>query len=222
MANTIAALSSNQIRFAEFVRITSPDFTETYCNAAGPVTVSIDGLPVTFEGFGSYLGISDIQRDIKASSVDLTLTLVGIDSNNIVLVLGNVIKGSNVEVWRGFLDENNQIITSPSLQFFKRYQGIVNNVTIKEDYDIEEKQRSAAVAITCSSMRLILESRRAGLKTNEQSWKVFYPNDTSMDRVAVIASTYFDFGKEPTSGSQSTPVTTNTNVDTTGDTTVVS
>ena len=51
-------------------------------------------------------------------------------------------------------------------------------------------------------MRTVLENRSAGMKTNEQAWKVFYPNDTSMDRVAIIASTYFDFGKRPETGSQ--------------------
>ena len=54
-------------------------------------------------------------------------------------------------------------------------------------------------------MRLVLESRNAGLKTNPQIWKNIYTNDTSMDRVPVIASTYFDFGKEPVGGSQTTP-----------------
>lgn len=206
MATTMAALSSSQIRFAEFVRLTLPSVTETYCNAASDVTVTISGVPVTFTGFGSYLGVSDIQRDIKASSVDMALSLTGIESSNIVLVLGNQIKGAKVEVWRGFLDSNNQIITSPTQQFFKRYQGIVNNVTIKEDFDIHEKTRSATIAITCSSMRLVLESRQAGIKTNKSLWQKFYPNDTSMDRVEVIASTYFDFGKAPTGGGQATPV----------------
>jgi hypothetical protein len=48
-----------------------------------------------------------------------------------------------------------------------------------------------------------LQNRISGLKTNPTVWKNFYPNDTSMDRVPVIASTFFDFGSAPVGGSQS-------------------
>jgi hypothetical protein len=44
----------------------------------------------------------------------------------------------------------------------------------------------------------------SGLKTNPTVWKNFYPNDASMNRVPVIASTFFDFGSPPLQGSQST------------------
>jgi hypothetical protein len=56
-------------------------------------------------------------------------------------------------------------------------------------------------------MRLVLENRNAGIRTNPTNWKAAYPNDTSMDRVPVLASTYFDFGKPPIGGSQSTATT---------------
>lgn len=225
MATYIAALNSDSIRFAEFVRLTLPTQTYTFSNAAAPVTVTIDGVPTTFLGLADYLGISDIQRDIKANSVDLSLSLNGIDPNNIVVVLGAKIKGSKLEIWRGFMNSNNQIITSPSQQFFKRYQGIVSNVTVKEDYDIHNKMRLATCAITSCSMRFVLENRKAGIKTNPQIWKTFYPNDTSMDRVPVLASTYFDFGKAPIGGGQATPTTpssssgnTETTTESSGDT----
>ena len=68
-------------------------------------------------------------------------------------------------------------------------------------------------------MRLVLDGRNAGIRTNPQAWKVFYPTDTSMNRVPVIASTYFDFGKAPIGGSQATANTTSTNTQTYTDTT---
>lgn len=199
MSTTIAALNSNSIRFAEFVRLTLPTETLTFCNAAGPITVN----SITFEGLGSLLQIGEIQKAVKANSADLQVSLIGIDPNNVSLVLGADIKGSKIEIWRGFLDSNNQIITSPTTQFFKRYQGIINNIAINEDFNDQIRQRVATCVVTSSSMRTVLDARIAGIKTNEQSWKQFYPNDTSMNRVAVIASTYFDFGKPPQKGSQS-------------------
>jgi hypothetical protein len=127
----------------------------------------------------------------------MTISLTGLNPSNISIILSANIKGSIIEVWRGFLDSNNQIITTPTTQFFKRYQGIINNVSITEDYNTQMRTRVATCSISCSSMRRILENRISGVKTNQKSWQEFYPNDTSMNRVAEIQSTYFDFGKKP-------------------------
>jgi hypothetical protein len=89
------------------------------------------------------------------------------------------------------------------LQFFKRYQGYVGNFSVTEDWNQQMRSRVATCSISCSSFRTILQNRISGLKTNPSVWKNFYPNDTSMDRVPVIASTYFDFGAPPVGGSQS-------------------
>lgn len=195
------ALNSDSIRVAEFLKLTLPTTNYYLCNAAAPITVNGN----TYNALGSLLGIDEIQRSIKANSADLKVSINGIDPNNISLVLGADLKGSKIEIWRGFLDSNNQIITTPTQQFFKRYQGIINNIAIVEDYNEAERIRVATCVISSASMRLVLESRNAGIKTNPQIWKNIYTNDTSMDRVPIIAATYFDFGKEPTGGSQTTP-----------------
>lgn len=203
MATTMTALNSPHIRWAEFVRLTLPTITLTFCNAAAPVTV--DG--IEFEGLGSLLAISEINRNVKSTSQDFRLSLTGIDPENIALVLSSDIKGSTVEIWRGFLNDNNQIITTPTQQFFKRYMGIINSMSIQEEFNTEAKMRVATCIVSSTSMRAVLDARIAGIKTNQKSWQSFYPNDISMNRVAVIASTYFDFGKPPTGGSQATPST---------------
>ena len=199
MSTTMAALSSASIRNAEFIRLTLPSATYTFCNAAGPISVS----GMTFTNLGSLLSLSEIKRDIKATSTDLAVTLVGVDGTNIAIVLGADIKGSRIEVWRGFLDSNNQIITTPTLQFFKRYTGLVSNYSISEDWNEEARVRTASISLSCSSFRSILQSRVGGVKTTPKIWQTFYPNDTSMDRVPSIAGTYFDFGAPPKQTSQS-------------------
>lgn len=148
-----------------------------------------------------------VNREIKATSIDMNITLIGIDPANISLVLGSNIKGSTVEIWRGFFDSNYQIITSPSTQFFKRYQGIVSNISITEDWSDQARSRTATAAISCASFRSILENRIAGIKTNLTTWQQRYASDTSMSRVAAISGQYFDFGALPASGSQSDPNT---------------
>jgi hypothetical protein len=198
------ALSSANIRHAEFVRLQIGNpvtTTYSFCNAAAPITVS----GITFSNLGMLLQLGDIPQDIKSTSDDITISLTGIDPTNVGLILSSNIKGSTVEIWRGFLDSNNQIITSPSTQFFKRYTGIINSVGISEDFDDQARTRVATCTISCTSMRKVLENRIAGLRTNQKSWQFFYPSDTSMNRVAAISNQYFDFGAPPKTGGVSTP-----------------
>lgn len=204
---TINAVTGSQINHAEFVRLTvgktGAQTIYTFCNAAAPIT--IDG--ITFSNLGALLSVGDVQRDIKATSDDMTIALTGIDPTNVALILSNDIKGSLVEVWRGFFDSNNQIITTPTTQFFKRYQGIINSVSITEDFNSEARTRIATCSISCSSMRRVLENRLSGIKTNENNWQFLYPNDTSMSRVAEISNTYFDFGAPPMRQTQASETT---------------
>ena len=204
---TINAVTGSQINHAEFVKLTvgTAGTVYTFCNAAAPITVGGN----TFSNLGALLNVSDVQRDIKATSDDMTISLTGISTANISIILSNDIKGSLVEVWRGFFDSNNQIITTPTTQFFKRYQGIINSVAITEDFNTEMRTRVATCAISCSSMRRILENRLSGVRTNKSNWQFIYgTSETSMNRVSEISNTYFDFGAPPKTQTQSSETTT--------------
>jgi hypothetical protein len=211
---TINAVNGSQINHAEFVKLTvgTAGTVYTFCNAAAPITVGGN----TFSNLGALLSVGDVQRDIKATSDDMTIALTGIDPSNIALILSNDIKGSLVEVWRGFFDSNNQIITTPTTQFFKRYQGIINSVSITEDFNTEARTRIATCSISCSSMRRILENRLSGIKTNQNNWQFLYPNDTSMNRVAEISNQYFDFGAPPMTQTQASETTVTMDASSTG------
>ena len=198
---TIAAVAGASIVHAEFVRLTVgvAATVYTFCNAAAPVTVG----GISFINLGALLSVGDVQREVRATSEDMTIQLTGINPASVALILSSDIKGSLVEVWRGFMDVNNQIITSPSTQFFKRYQGIINSVSITESFNTDSRTRIATCSISCSSMRRILENRLSGIKTNQSSWQFIHPGDASMNRTAEIANTYFDFGKPPMTTTQS-------------------
>ena len=203
---TINAVTGSQINHAEFVKLTVgvAGTVYTFCNAASPITVG----GITFSNLGALLNVGDVQRDIKATSDDMTIALTGILPANIALILSGDIKGSLVEVWRGFFDSNNQIITTPTTQFFKRYQGIINNVAITEDFNNEMRTRVATCSISCSSMRRILENRLSGVRTNKSNWQFIYgTSETSMNRVSEISNTYFDFGSPPKTNTQSSETT---------------
>ncbi len=196
---TINAVTASSINHAEFVRLTTNTGAYSFCSAPAPITVPGQ----TFTNLGSLLMVGDVQRDIKSTSDDMTISLTGIEPANIALILSSDIKGSTLEIWRGFFDSNNQIITSPSLQFFKRYQGIVTSVSISEDFDSSARIRTAVCSISCSSIRHILDNRVSGVRTNKDSWQILYSGDTSMDRVSQISNTFFDFGSPPSRNTQS-------------------
>jgi hypothetical protein len=206
---TINAVNGSQINHAEFVKLTvgTAATVYTFCNAAAPITVG----GITFSNLGALLSVGDVQRDIKATSDDMTIALTGIDPTNVALILSSDIKGSLVEVWRGFFDSNNQIITTPTTQFFKRYQGIINSVSITEDFNSEARTRIATCSISCSSMRRVLENRLSGVKTNQNNWQFIYAGDTSMNRVSEISNTFFDFGSPPKTQTQASETTVTDN-----------
>lgn len=194
----IAAVNTPSIRHTEFIKFTTgglPNIT-TICNAATEIVV--DGY-TWIPTFG-LLTVGQVQRDIKATSDDLAIGLSGLDPNFISIVLGEDVKGGTCELYRGFLDSNNQIIQTPTQQFFRRYKGIINSVSISEDWNDAARQRVCTVTVATNSMRQILENRLSGVKTNQNSWQFLYPNDTSMNRVLTIASAYFDFGVAPQKG----------------------
>jgi hypothetical protein len=202
---TINAVTGYQINHAEFVKLTvgNAGTVYTFCNAAAPITVG----GITFSNLGALLSVGDVQRDIKATSDDMTIQLTGINPTNVALILSSDIKGSLVEVWRGFFDSNNQIITTPTTQFFKRYQGIINSVSITEDFNTDARTRVATCSISCSSMRRVLENRLSGVKTNQNNWQFIYAGDTSMNRVSEISNTFFDFGAPPKTQTQASETT---------------
>jgi hypothetical protein len=201
MSTPMTALNSASITHGEFVKLVTASATYTFCNAAAAITVGGN----TFSGLGSLLSVGAVNREIKATSVDMVIGLIGIDPTNVNLVLSADIKGSTLEVWRGFFDSNYQIITSPSTQFFKRYQGIVSNISLTEDWNENIRSRTVTASISCTSFRAILENKISGIRTNVNSWQQQYASDVSMSRVAAISGQYFDFGAKPQTGSQASP-----------------
>lgn len=199
MSTPMTALNSASITHGEFVKLVTSTATYTFCNAAAAITVGGN----TFSGLGSLLSVGAVNREIKATSIDMVIGLIGIDPTNVNLVLSSNIKGSTVEIWRGFFDSNYQIITSPSTQFFKRYQGIVSNMSLTEDWNENVRSRTVTASISCTSFRAILENKINGIRTNLNSWQQQYASDASMSRVAAISGQYFDFGSPPQTGSQS-------------------
>ena len=158
----------------------------TFSSSYKPETIA----NVTYTPLGGLLSVGVQQRDIRVTSADTSISLSGVSGNNIQLVLDNTIKGSKVEIIRGFYD-NNFVLTNVA----PRFTGIVTSYNIAEDR--QEKDDNYIVTVNCSSYKAVLENRVAGRKTNKQSWQAINSTDSSMNNVYSIADTPFDFGVKP-------------------------
>ena len=139
---------------------------------------------------GGLLGVGVQQRDLSVTSAMTSVSLSGIGSENIFMVLEKKVKGSRIEILRGFYDDN-QVLTSTS----KRYTGIITSYNISEERVNQDD--NFTVTVNASSYKLVLQNRTAGRRTNPLSWNVFFPNDTSMKWISSLSGRTFDFGMPP-------------------------
>ena len=195
--NVIAPVdNTNNIRYADFVRITTPSATYRFSTAPTSITVSaVDALP--FSGLGQLVNVGNATRDIKSTANETTITLVGIDTTMLSLVLGSDIKGSELEMWHGFFNTNNELITAGGTGgLYQFFNGYINSFAINEQWMEELRAFTGTVNIAASSIQLVLQNRVAGRYTNNNSWQFYNSADTSMNRVNYISTINYFFGKD--------------------------
>lgn len=192
--NVITPLdNTNNIRIADFIKLSDNLVTYWFSSAPSQITVSEIG---TFTALGQLLKVGDVQRDIKSTSNETSITLTGVDPTTLGLVLSNNIKGSYIQMWHGFFDNDGQLITTGGTGgLYKFFTGYVTSYQINEQWNEEARMYLGTVALAASPIQLILQNRTAGRYTNDNSWKYFNPSDTSMARVATLEGLQFNFGR---------------------------
>jgi hypothetical protein len=196
MSNVIAPVeNTNNIRYADFVRVITPSATYRFATTASALTIpAVDAQP--FDALGQLIQIGEVQRDIKSTANETTFTLVGIDTAMLGWVLGQNIKGSQIEAWKGFFDTNGALITAGGQGgLYQYFNGYINAFSITETWMEEVRTFVGVITVSASSIQLILKNRVAGRYTNDSSWQFFNSGDTSMDRVAFVSTINYYFGK---------------------------
>jgi hypothetical protein len=175
--------------------VTTPDATYRFASTASALTVpAVDSQP--FDALGVLIKVGDTQRDIKSTANESTFTLVGIDTAALGWVLGNQIKGSQIEAWKGFFDTDGALITTGgSGGLYQFFNGYINSFAIDETWMEEVRSFVGVITVAASSIQLILKNRTAGRYTNDNNWQFFNAGDTSMDRVSFITNINYNFGK---------------------------
>ena len=167
-----------------------------FATTSSALTIAaVDSQP--FSALGSLVKINDVQRDIKSTANETSITLVGIDTALLGWVLGNEIKGSLIEMWHGFFDTNGALITAGGTGgLYKFFTGYINSFGITEQWMEEIRMYVGIISASASSIQIILQNRTAGRYTNNNAWTYFNPTDTSMARVGFIETINYSFGKD--------------------------
>lgn len=197
--NVIApVVNTNVIRYADFMRLTTASATYRFSTAATAITVpAVDAN--AFTALGQLVSVGQATRDIKSTANETSVTLVGIDTTMLSLVLGAGVKGSKIEIWHGFFDANGELITTGGTGgLYQYFTGFVNSFSISEQWMEEVRGYTGAITISASSIQLVLQNRTAGRYTNDNAWKTYNATDTSMNRVNFIQTINYAFGKTST------------------------
>lgn len=194
--NEIAPVeNTNNIRYADFVRVTTP--SNVYLFATTPSALTVPAVDLNpFSAVGALVKVGSAQRDIKSTANETTVTLIGIDTALLGWVLGQEIKGSMIEMWHGFFNTDGELITSGGAGgLYKFFTGYINSFSITEQWNDDIRTYMGVITVSASSIQLILQNRIAGRYTNDNSWQFFNPGDTSMNRVAFASTINYRFGK---------------------------
>lgn len=195
--NIIAPVDgTNNIRMADFVRVNTGSAIYQFTTAPNNITVSAVS-STAFSAVGTLIKVGNVQRDIKSTANETTVTLVGIDTAMLGWVLGQNVKGSAIQMWHGFFDTNGALITTGgSGGLYQFFDGIVTSFAISEQWMEEARMMVGTITVAASSIQLILQNRIAGRYTNNNSWQFFSSGDTSMNRVSFIETINYAFGKD--------------------------
>ena len=195
MNNITPIQNTNNIRMADFVRITTPDNVYRFATSPSPLLIpAVDTEP--FTALGGLVKIGDVQRDIKSTANETTITLVGLDTALLGWVLSQNVKGSKIEMWHGFFDADNNLITSGGTGgLYKFFTGYINSFSISEQWMEEVRQYVGVIGLSASSTQIILQNRNAGRYTNDNAWQFWNNGDTSMNRISFIQTINYPFGK---------------------------
>lgn len=201
MTTTITAVSTaTSINHGLLIKLTVDGTEYRLANTYSPVTYNSQ----TYQALGHFISMGELQDDLRATNNQLSLTLSGIPSevegepNYISLMLTQPIKGSRIQIYRAFFDQDGTLLSG---QVYQRFSGYVSNYSLAEGNGQFEDDATNAITINCSSVHGIIERQVSGRRTNPTD---FTSADKGMYRVPMIAGASFDFGKKYTPPSNNT------------------
>ena len=134
------------------------------------LTSSVSGSSVTYNASDFILGISNHTEETDITKSSVILVLSGADQTFISTVLGENVVNDSVDIFRGFLNDSNALISD----HFLLYRGKIDS------FDISEGDKESTVGLRIVSNWSDFEKKN-GRKTNNTSQQRFFSADVGMD-----------------------------------------
>lgn len=195
-SNSVGTIFTSNLANANIVGTTGTAWSvNLYTFSSSYTSDTIGGTEYT--PLGGLLAVGPQNRNLRVTAGDTSIQISGVSGNNIYAVLESQgkIRGSKLEITRGFFDPNTMVLSNAVV----RFTGLITNYAINEDREGQED--NFTVTLDASSYKTILENRISGRKTNKNSWNFFDSTDGSMNNINSIAGFAFDFGSDPKSKS---------------------
>jgi hypothetical protein len=159
--NNITPVHLITINFSTPVNITDSSFS---------LTSSVSGSSVTYSASDFIMGMSNFTEETDITKTSLTISLSGADQTFISTVLNENVINDAVNIYRGFLDNTNNLIADP----FLLYDGQIDS------FSISESETNSTVSLAVVSHWADFE-KTSGRKTNNNSQQRFFSADVGMD-----------------------------------------
>jgi hypothetical protein len=192
----------SHVRTALFVKISVAEYLQSG-GGLGPETLLFSDhykeyelfAGETYTALGNLMNVTSSNRELSSSSSTVTVTISGIPNQSIKEIIESKIKSSPIEIYRAFFSQDGQLIDDgTTLNPIGRYIGYINNYSLQEEWDAENRLSSNTIVLECNSNIDLLAKKQAGRKTNPTSMKKFYPTDVSFDRVPALVKANINWG----------------------------
>lgn len=174
----LAALADN-VRPFSLVEIEFPDGMARACSL--PFDCEIDGK--VFSGIPVLGSIGEITEGPENRSYGVALTLAGIPLSFVDYILAQDVKGREVTLWIGFLNDENEIIGD----VYKVFVGLADTLDLKVGQE-------SAVQIAAESI-LILWERPKTRRYTPADQRARFPGDAGLDYVGSMVSKELPWGR---------------------------
>lgn len=138
----------------------------------------------TYSGVGTLGAISNVSEGSEISARGITVSMSGIPSDLISLVLGDVRQGAVGKVHMGFLNSSGSVIDDPILMF----EGKLDVPSIQEGAD------TSTITLSYESRLIDLQRARESRYTNEDQQRAF-AGDLGCEFVASLQEKQITWGK---------------------------
>lgn len=143
----------------------------------------------TWTGAGTLFSVSAIEETSDVSAKGASITLSGIPSDMISLVLSDIRQNALGRVYLGFLDSSGEIVVDPYMIFEGRL----------DIPALQENGETSTITISYESRLIDLQRTRESRYTNEDQQREF-PGDLAFEFVPNLQEISINWGRNDSSG----------------------